>query len=298
MENPILSIVITSYNSRELLAKCVESIKKSSPIHTKYEIIVSDNGSIDGSVELLKKRFPDVIVIENKENIGFSKAANRGILKSKGKYILILNSDTEVFQGALEEMIDYLEKHPDVGIAAPILVNPDGTFQPTTRKRLTRTDLVFGRRSLIILLPFFRKYSAARRIVPDDITEANFVSGGAMFLRRTAIEEVGLFDERFFLYMEDADLCRRMRQAGWKIIINPQIKILHHWEGTSSKLRRKAFLKHHISIYKYFQKYEPGFFRNLPLAIALTIHYILWWIYSFFEKNPAPKKIENEIWKR
>ncbi len=298
MDEPILSIIITSFNSQNLILKCIRSIKSYPPTKGEYEIIVSDNGSEDRSIELVRREFPDVLVIENKENLGYSKAVNRGIKASHGKYILVLNADTEMFPSTLDRMIELLENNLDVGIAAPVLVNPDGSLQPTTRETLTRTQLAFGRRSLAILLPFLRKYSAAGRITPCKITEANFVSGGAMFLRRKALEQVGLFDERFFLYMEDADMCRRMRSCGWKILIDPNAQILHLWEGTSSKMRRRAFLKHHISIYKYFQKYEPGFFRNLPLAIGLIIHYLLWLVYSFFEKSSAPKKIENSDWKR
>lgn len=298
MEELILSIVIVNYNSEKHLRDCLLSIEKFPPSKGDYEIIVSDNGSCDNSLELLVREFPYVKVISNDENLGFSKAANKAIRISKGKYILLLNTDTELTQGTFDLMIDLLENDPRIGVAGPMLLNRDGSIQPSVRPLPTRTHLMLGRRSLLTNLAYFRRKSARLRLIAEDIVEADLVSGGAMFIRRDAINEIGLLDERFFLYMEDVDLCRRMKEAGWKVVYNPHAKIIHHWEGTSSKQRRRAFLKHHISIYKYFQKYEPGFFRNLPLAIALVVHYLCWWVYSLFESSSPPKRIENGSWRK
>ena len=291
-----LSIIIVNYNSAEHLKACLLSIRENPP-DAPYEVIVSDNASSDGSLELIKRGFPEVKLIENEKNLGFPKATNKGIKLSTGEYIFVLNTDTILFKDTLNSLIAYMESNPDVGAVGPKLVNFDGTTQPCARPFPTRTHLMLGRRSLLIHLPYFRKKSAELRIISDKPVESDIVAGGALLLRKKAIDKVGNFDERFFLYMEDVDICRRLKAEGWKVIYNPMIKILHYWEGTTDRYRRRAFLKHHISIYKYFQKYEPGFFRNLPLALGLVIHYIGWSIVSLFEKKGPPKSIENGRWK-
>ncbi len=291
-----LSIIIVNYNSSEHLRTCLLSIKEN-PCEAPYEVIVSDNASRDGSLEMVKGEFPEVKLIENEENLGFSKAINRGIRLSTGEYLFILNTDTVLLEDTLNSLIKCMDEHPDVGAIGPKLVNPNGSVQPCARPFPTRTHLMLGRRSLLMYIPWFRKKSAQLRIISQEPVETDVVAGGALLLRRKAVDEIGGgFDERFFLYMEDVDLCRRLKEAGWKIIYNPEIRIIHHWGGTTIKYRRRAFLKHHIAIYRYFQKYEPGFLRNLPLAFGLVFHYIVWLVVSLFEKQAPPKSIKDGRW--
>jgi len=290
-----LSIIIINYNSSQLLKSCLNSIRENPP-DSPYEVIVSDNGSQDDSLDMIKSEFPQVKLIENQENLGFSKATNKEIDASSGEYMFVLNTDIIMLDSTLNSLIDFMDSHPEVGIVGPQLTNPDGKPQPCARPFPTRTHLMLGRRSLLIYVPYFKKKSASLRTISDKPIEVDTVAGGAIMLRRKALGDVGKFDERFFLYMEDVDICRRLKQAGWKIIYNPEIKIIHHWEGTTSRYRRRSFLKHHISIYKYFQKYEPGFLKNLPLALGLIVHYIVWTLVSLFEKKSPPKNIENGSW--
>lgn len=245
-----LSIIIVSYNTKELLKQCLESVisglclvardKKSNTLPiTNYqspttEIIVVDNGSTDGSVEVaqntkLKMQNDNLKfkIVLNKENLGFAKAVNQGIKQAEGETILLLNSDTQVKDGALVKLIEF-EKQVRPTIIGARMLNPDGTTQPScfylpTIKRAIK-GYWLGKKD------FFSKYTP----LGTEPVPVETVSGGAMLISREIIEKIGLFDERYFMFFEDLDYCRRAGKAGYKIFYLPAAEIVHE-HGASGK---------------------------------------------------------------
>jgi hypothetical protein len=208
-----ISIIIVNYNTREYLARCLESIAGISG--SCAEIIVVDNASKDLSAEMVKERFPDAVLIANVENLGFAKANNQAISLSKGRYLYFLNPDAEVRKGAVEAMISHMETHPDVGLAGTRIVNPDGSAQPSVENRYP------GQK-------YAKKEMAGLR---GDIA---WVLGASMIARRRPVVDAGGFNEDFFLYGEEQDLCLRLRRAGWVIGYIPDAVVLH-WGGKSER---------------------------------------------------------------
>jgi GT2 family glycosyltransferase len=221
----ILSIIIVSYNARGDLARCLDSLRQAAPA-APFEVIVVDNGSTDGSVEAARA-FPGVLVIESATNRGFAAANNIGIRASKGSNLLLLNSDTLVNAGAIDTLLAELDRHPEVAVVGPRLV--DGTGRP---------ELSFGR--MLSPLNEIRQKRLGRRYDRGDrnavarveaMTHSehwpDWVSGACLMVRRTDAETVGLLDERFFMYAEDVDFCASIRARGRRVLFTPAAEIVH-----------------------------------------------------------------------
>ena len=224
-----LSIIIVNWNTKELVRRCIQSVI----LHTRdlvYEIIVVDNHSDDGSVSLIHNSFPSVILIQNEDNLGFAKANNIGIRKSRGRYLLLLNSDTYIKHNIFSEIIHYMDVHPEAGILSPKIVTPDLVPYPMRICSLT---------PFLSFLKIFNLYFLCKEYVPDEGSqpiEARVVGGSCMLLRKKVIDSVGYLEERFFLYNEEDDFCRRAIRKGWKIVFNPQSYIIHlHGMSTRKK---------------------------------------------------------------
>ncbi|MBU1167481.1 glycosyltransferase family 2 protein [Patescibacteria group bacterium] len=259
-----LSIIIVHYKTPSLLAQCVKSIKKSKP-QLNYEIIVIDNNSMDETVEMMEDDFPDVNLIANKENIGFPKAVNQGIRKSKGEFILLLNPDITALENVLEGMIVYLKEHPEIGLLGPKLINPNGSVQKSCFSFYPSVMTVLYRRTF--LGNFNRGHEKIKKFTMadwdhDSGREVAWVLGSAMLVPRKVIEKVGLMDERFFMYMEDVDWCRRIGSAGLKVYYYPDFKMVHYY-ARASDTKSNVFLAffnrqtriHIASAIKFFLKY-------------------------------------------
>ncbi len=264
---PDLSVVIVNWNVRDLLRACLRSLEGAG---CAVEIIVVDNGSSDGSVEMVRAEFPHVHLIPNAENRGFTVANNQGIEVASGRYVLLLNPDTEVVGDALTTMVEFADANPDVGVVGPQLLNPDGSVQSSRRRFPT---LATGFFESTWLQPYTPRRVLTRYYVldrPDDrMQDVDWVTGAALMARREAIEEVGLLDEGFFMYSEELDWCRRFRAAGWRVVYLPAARIVHH-EGKSSE---QAIPARHIhfqtSKVRYFRKYHG------PLAAETLRWFIL-----------------------
>jgi len=222
-----LSIIIPSFNTKKLLKECIDSIRKNKD-GLKIEIIVADNASSDGSVEMVRKEFSKIKLIENEENLGFAKAVNQGIKRAKGDHILLLNSDVIVKSGALKEMLNFAERHPLAGIIGGKLVGPEGSIQASvyhfpTISRAVR-EFWFGQKDV------YQKY--APQVDKPAIVDA--VTGAAMLIPKKIIDEVGLLDERYFMYFEDLDYCRRVKKDGYRTYYLPQVEFVHY-HGASGK---------------------------------------------------------------
>jgi hypothetical protein len=231
-----LSVVIVSWNTRELLHRCLQSIFATAG-ELAMEVWVVDNASTDGSASMIREHFPQVLSIENHENVGFARGNNQAIRLSHGRYVLLLNSDTEVQTSALKNLIDALESHPAAGAAGPKMLNPDETFQSSYGSLPSVWSEIFGP----YLLDFLTKpwgRIGARLATPDHLdgacTNTDRVSFACTLIRREALQTTGLLDETYAFYSEDYDWFKRAHDAGWQILFCPSAQVMHHW-GASSR---------------------------------------------------------------
>jgi len=273
MNQPDLSIIIVSWNVRELLRQCLLSIRQNQG-GLQVEIIVVDGASADGSAEMVREAFPDVVLIACQENVGFPRGNNLGIAAANGRYLLILNPDTEIVGDALPQMVAYMQAHPEVGVLGPQLLYPDGTIQSSRRRFPTLTTAFFESTWLQPYAPkaVLDHYYAAD--LPDDeLAEVDWVMGAAMMLPADVETAVGGMDPGYFMYSEELDWCRRIKAAGWRVIYFPQAKIIHH-EGKSSE---QAIAARHINFnrakLRYYRKYH-GRLAALLLRAFLLKSYV------------------------
>jgi len=231
-----VSVCILNRDKKALLKACLEScLAEFARSQLLGEVIVVDNASDDGSPEMVSELFPEVHVIRNRENVGFSAGNNQAIKVASGKYILILNNDTVLLPASLQAMIGYMDSHPEVGLAGPKLLNPDGTIQQGAHRRLPRlADTVM---QLFWVHHIWPGNPIAKRAwhLDEALKEPcplEQVAGCCMLLRREVIASVGAFDEDFYYFYEDVDLCHRIQKSGYKAVYLPESEVMHHGGGT------------------------------------------------------------------
>lgn len=267
-----LSIVIVSWNVRDLLRRCLASISAlRSPL---IEIIVVDNGSTDGSAAMVRDEFPTVNLVVSERNLGYPGGNNVGLRMAHGRYVMILNPDTEVCAGALAALVAYADAHPDVGVVGPQLLNPDGSVQSSRRRFPTFATALFESTWLQPLAPrrLLERYYVLDQ--PDDVMlDVDWVDGAALMARREAVEQVGLLDEGFFMYSEELDWCRRFRQAGWRVVYLPEAKIIHHRGKSSDQVVAARHIHFNTSKVRYFRKYH-GSLAAEALRLFLLGNYL------------------------
>jgi GT2 family glycosyltransferase len=251
-----ISIIIVNWKVKDLLSDCLHSIF-SYPQGKELEVIVIDNSSRDGSVDMVKREFPQAKLIANKENYGFAKACNQGIGIARGRYLFFLNPDSELTPGVCNHIVDFMDSHPDVGIGGCLLYYPDGTTQ-TSLYRFTSIANSFVRASLLYFLlprnhltaPLFCDY-----LRPGE--PADRVCGGAMVVRRDVLDQVGGFDESFFLYSEDEELSYRAARQGWKTSPIPDTRVIHHHNQSGMKNVRAAIYFSYRGQFLFYRKFHP-----------------------------------------
>lgn len=222
----MVSIIILSYNTKQLLFQCLESVYKH--VKFKHEVIVVDNDSQDGSTTMVKKEFSSVRLIKNKENLGFSKACNIGAAKSRGEYLLFLNSDTIINDNSVSRLLKEIEKDKEIAVVGGMLRNLDGT-----QERSFGND--YNLLNLAVMLFGGDKLEKKLLKVPENPSEVGWVSGGCMLVRKETFSLLNGFDERFFMYFEDVEFCYRCRKLGKKVIFNPHSLITHLGQGSSNR---------------------------------------------------------------
>lgn len=258
-----LSVIILNYRTRGLLIECLRALALARPA-LSYEIIVVDNASGDGAAALVRKEFQSIRVIESPRNLGYAGGNNVGLKVATGRYLMIMNPDIITFPTALETLVGYLDEHQDVGMVGPRLQNPDGTPQPSCYRFHTPWIPVF-RRTPLGGLPWARR--ALQRFMLGDAdltkpTDVDWLLGGAVVARREAVLRVGVLDERFFLYFDDVDWCRRFWQAGYRVVYLPNAYLVHFHQRASAEgqwwgiMRTRAGREHVKSAFKYFLKYR------------------------------------------
>jgi exopolysaccharide biosynthesis polyprenyl glycosylphosphotransferase len=252
-----LLIALVNYKTTDLLVKCLDSIQNQT-IQTEYHIVVVDNHSQDGAVERLKNEHPEVTAIANSSNSGYARAVNQAIRAYDSDYILLLNPDIEVKPGAIDALVKFLEKTKDVGIVSGKLLNPDGTLQYSCRTFYTLPTILLRRTFLGKLFP--RSKILTRHLMTDwdhnSVRDVDWVLGASMLIRRSALKEVGLMDERFFLYFEDVDWCYRMKKGGWRVCYLPDAEMVHHHRRQSAKgFINKTLIFHLLSMVHFYDKW-------------------------------------------
>lgn len=257
-----ISIVIVTHNSLSPVVDCLSSLHEHPPSFP-HEIIVIDNASTDGTREGIADRFGGVRLIENRENVGYSRGVNQGIRLSAGRMVLVLNPDIVVGEGSIDRLLAFMDRTGDAGIAGAKLVYPDGRLQYSCRSFYTLRALLLRRTFLGKLFPRARAIRDHLLIDYDHETprRVDWVLGACMMVRREAIDQVGTMDERFFLYFEDIDWCYRMKQQGWHVYYVPDSVMIHRYERSSAtSILRKPFLIHLLSLLRYYEKWNRIFY--------------------------------------
>lgn len=265
----MLSVCIVNFNTCSDLDKCLNSILNSESSIT-FEVIVVDNASQDGSVEMVRNKYPWVHLIINTVNRGFAAANNQALIASCGRYMLLLNPDTIVHPGALDSLVQFMDAHPDAGGIGPKLLNADGSLQYSCRAFPTLIAGMFRNTPLDRLFPsnrFSREYLLADHDHNEPM-EVDWVSGAAMMVRREVLQTVGMLDEDYFMYCEDMDWCWRMRQVGWKVYYVPTAVITHTIGRSSDQVLVPVLYHRHRSMLRFYLK---NYRRRYPLIFAPLI---------------------------
>jgi hypothetical protein len=258
------------------------------------EVFVVDNGSMDGSIAAAKGRFPEVKFIQNEINLGFARANNQALSLAKGRYLLLLNPDTQVKKGAMERLISFMDAHPEAGGAGAQLLNSDGSRQNSIANFPSLATELLNKSLLRWFFPSV--FPGKERNYPEPI-EVDSVIGACMVVKRDAIEPVGLLDEGYFLFLEETDWCYRMRRTGWKIYHVPQAEI-YHFQGKGVEMeKKKARVEYHRSLYRFFKKNRgrlQWFILLIGSVIKLVVELVFMGIASLLTFFTI-KKWENKL---
>lgn len=275
MSAPDISIIIVTWNVREMLRRALRCIY-ATVRRASFEVLVVDNASADGSATMVCAEFSQVTLIANRENLGFGRANNQAAALARGRYLLLLNPDAFVHEGAIDEMVAFMDAHPEAGASGCRLRYEDGSLQssvtafPTLLTELWTTlglDRVFSRH------PIFGQYMVHHEQL-DYVQEVDSLMGAFLMLRRDVIAQVGLFDERFFMYSEEVDLCYRLRRAGWRNYFVPQAEATHVWGGSAWQIQGESFLRIFRSRVQFFRKHYGDWsvlaYKGVLLLAALS----------------------------
>lgn len=254
-----ISIIINNYKTRGLLKQCLKGILANPPA-VEYEIIVVDNDSRDGSVELIREKFPSVKLIDAKENLGHQRGNNLGIKNSSGKYVLILNTDIAIMTDAIDKMYQFMEANSQIALLGPRLKNPDGSIQYSCLRFPTIWVPIF-RRTFFGKLPFARKQIDKYLMADFNHSETrpvDWILGSCHLVRRSAIDKVGMMDEQLFMYFGDVAWCKKFSQAGYAVYYFADVDIIHYHrrESAESGIFSKIFWIHIFDWFKYMKKYS------------------------------------------
>jgi GT2 family glycosyltransferase len=280
---PELSIIIVNWNGGELLRRCIESVVRHPPA-IPWEVILLDNASSDNSLEWVRSsRIPNLRLVANKENLGFGKANNQGFQLSSAKLLFLLNNDAEVRPGAIDRLIATIESDPKIGACGPRIVNPDGSLQTSVwRNPAAPWAMAVAALRLHRLLPrrmggqllLGQYWDHARR------REVNLLLGAAMLVKRSVIDQVGGFDERFHMYGEDLEWCLRIVRGGWKIIFEPEAEVLHHGGHATGQrwINRDREIAKHQSTFLFYRSSLswPHNVGNLAVPCVLALLQLGW----------------------
>jgi GT2 family glycosyltransferase len=296
----ILTIIIVSWNTRELLDKCLDSLRSEvmsqSLGPSNVEVFVVDNRSQDGSADMVADRHAWVKLITNEENRGFAAANNQALSIAKSPYVLLLNPDTEVGQGTLGTLIQFLNEHPRAGIVAPQLLNSDGSVQRSCRKFPTFAGMSFELLGFSRIMPSVSRFREYKMLDwnHDEERQVDQPEGACLLIRKCLLDQIGLFDEGFFMLFEEVDLCYRAKEAGWEIWFTPKAKVIHHYGQSIKQVKAKMILSSHRGLYRFwFKHYRKGrwyldSFAFLGLMLLAYLRILAYWL-----KRGASSAVES-----
>jgi N-acetylglucosaminyl-diphospho-decaprenol L-rhamnosyltransferase len=283
-KTPELSIVITNYNGKEFLKACLSSIQENL-LSSDVETIMIDNSSSDGSPEFVRENFPGVKLIHNHQNLGYAKANNQGIKEARGEFILLLNPDTVILPRAMDILRDEMRLNPTVGAVGPALLSGKNRFQVSFGREITFYHELLQKS---LLNHFYRRKLKKMK----KKREVGWLSGACILARKRVLDEVGFFDEDFFLFFEDIDLCRRIREKGWKLIFIPQAEIFHAGGGSTAKLKRLSLYHYRQSQITYYTKHGSNLSIFL-LRIYLRINFALLFVSNYFKSDEDKESVRS-----
>ena len=261
-----LSVIIVNWNTSALLNECIRSIEKFPP-DCEHEIIVVDNASDDFGGAAFRERFPNAVLIANSKNAGYARGNNQGIERASGDYVLMLNPDTEVTDGALRHLVEFMDTHPDAAAAGAKLVRPDGSIDRSVRGFPYPGPIAWEFLGLAKLFPRSRRFGAYRMtyFTYNEVAEVDQLMGSCLILRKSTINEIGLMDEQFPIFFNEVDWLYRAKQKGWKVHFTPGAVVVHHGAaGTRQAGRRKMKRESHDSLLRFYRKH----FKDQLLTIA------------------------------
>ena len=307
-----LTIALVSYNTRNLLKNCLDSVYGKTA-GLEFEVIVVDNASADGTLEMLEREFPQVRIIGNRQNLGFARANNQAIEQSKGRYLLLLNPDTLFKSGSLHKVITFMDDHSEVGALGCKILHPDGTIQPSNDnfpglftelfrvvqlRRLVRNPKMrarigreWGKILGRTLGGYLRLYWDTERI-----REVDWVTGAFFLVRKETMQDIGLLDEDFFMYYEDADWCYRMWQKDWRIFYFPFFEIVHYVGESDGEFSAQTFIERHKSMHHFFKKHR-GRSALFVLCVIISSGLALRWL-GLFVMYAFQRERRHELRKR
>lgn len=279
-----LSLIIVNWNTREFLAQCLESVAENVRTweRANVETFVVDNASTDGSAALVREHFPWVRLIENVENVGFARANNQALREATGRYAVLLNSDTQVLPDAFRALADFMDAHPEAGACGPLLLNADGSLQPSCHPILTAGREFWRLLFLERLWP--RATYPQHRWDRTQPCPVEVIKGACLVVRREALEQVGVLDEAYFMYTEEMDLCYRLLRAGWRNYWAPQAQVIHYGEASSKQVAEAMF----VALYRSKVQFQRKFFGEIAarrFKRLLRLAYIpRWWVASIMQR--------------
>ena len=289
-----LSILIVTWNSWGDLKRLLESIRSSGSRYA--EILVFDNGSVDGTPERVQQQFPEVRLERSAVNLGLPPAVNRGLQAARGEYVMLLDVDTEIKPGTTQRLLEFMRQRPDVALAAPRIYTPEGAIEGSARNLPSAMNGLFGRQTLLTrLFPgnrFSRRYLAPENHHSTEPFKVEQVSAACMFMRRSLLDDVGPWDEGFRCYWVDSDWCAQIQKAGKTIYCLPDVGIVHHENNRAGKKKSTWRIRHfHIGAYRFYRKHHAlGPFDPSALfaALALTVRAGVMLLLNEFKSGAAP----------
>jgi len=295
-----LSIIIVNWNTKQLLHNCLRSIYENAK-NIDFEIIVVDNASSDGSVEMVKSEFPYIKLIENQQNLGFATANNQAIRQSCGSYILLLNSDTIIIDGAIERTLDFMEKHPESGAVGCRLLNSDRSLQHSCYNfgSLARAIIFNLKLDKTIFHNNENVQTLLKNWTHDEVRVVDYVRGAFLMMSKKALDDVGLLDEKFFMYAEEADICYRLKHAGWKIYFFPGAEVIHLGKQSSKSTEGEREIQQLVSRILFFRKQYGSFYALIykMLSVILSLLRIISSLWGFIDIGKSTS-IKQELKKQ
>jgi len=296
-----VSIVTVSFNTRDLLQRTLESVRKSIK-RLQYEVIIVDNNSGDGSVEMVREQFPEVILLTNSNNIGISRANNQGAARARGKYILFLNPDTVVNDNAVDELVEFLEHDKEAGAVGCKLLNEDGSLQRSCG-RFPKLSIELATRTMLNRLFPKNAWLNQHKLVGWDystVREVEWATTACLLVRKEIFDALSGFDENIFIFYDDLEFCLRIHKAGSKVLFYPNVSV-YHYHGGSWRSRREVPIKQNIvNVIYYYKKHHTRFALGvlhilLLFEIAIRFLLVIFW-QAFREPNVTTKSRLKGLW--